>query len=114
MAEGTEITDAEIDTLREALTVMKMKKAGKYRHKKKKTRGSDTWQEQCKACLRKHTPSRRCPAVGRTCFDCNSNSNILFKIVKNCKHKNATTLDYWKKWDDSIWGGTPALPYINV
>ena len=78
VAEGTEITDAEIDTLRDALTVMKMKKAGKYsnRHEKNKAGGSGTWQEQCNACLRKHTPSRRCPAVGRTCFDCNGEGHF--------------------------------------
>ena len=82
VAEEADASTHDLDGLIETLTVMKMKKAGKYSNRFKKngeenrqTRSSDV-DTQCKACLRRHDDSRRCPALGRTCFDCQGENHF--------------------------------------
>ena len=57
------INDEEIDDMIESLQIMKLRKAGKYSacHKPSKT--------SCPRCNSSHLPEK-CPANGKTCFDC--------------------------------------------
>ena len=62
------MSDSEIDDMMEALSVMKIKRQGKYSSRpKRETRKPPPG--DCRYCKSDHPP-RRCPASGRECFTC--------------------------------------------
>ena len=114
VAEDADASSEDLDSLIDTLTVMKMKKAGKYSNRYKKnvedkrqTRHSDK-DPLCNACLRKHDGSRRCPAVGRTCFDCQgenhfSKSPLCPKSTNRDKVNRLNGEDPYEEEDEEEW-----------
>ena len=82
--EGEEITEDALDTAISNLTVMKMKKAGKYsvRHK-----GGD--RPSCDSCNSKHEEGR-CPAKGKTCFECEGKDHFAKAKICTASSRKST------------------------
>ena len=82
--EGEEISEDALDTAISNLTVMKMKKAGKYsvRHK-----GGD--RPSCDSCNSKHEEGR-CPARGKTCFECEGKDHFAKAKICTASSRKST------------------------
>ena len=82
--EGEEISEDALDAAISNLTVMKMKKAGKYsvRHK-----GGD--RPTCDSCSSRHEEGR-CPARGKTCFDCDGKDHFAKAKICTTTSKKST------------------------
>ena len=96
LLEGDSVTEEDIDTAISNLTVMKLKKAGKYsvRRKDQFTRpaGAATKSySDCSNCKSKHEQGR-CPASGKTCFDCDQANH--FAGSKACAKRKCFFADF--------------------
>ena len=86
-------TEEDLDTAISNLTVMKLKKAGKYSMRSK---GEGDRKGSCSSCTSSHETGR-CPARGRECFDCGEKNH--FAKSKACTKTSSTKGKTTKKAD---------------
>ena len=82
-----EMSDSEIEDMMEALSVMKVKRQGRYSSRPRRDFRKPS--VKCKNCQSEHPP-RRCPANGKECFTCGginhfSNTEACPKTRKSVK-----------------------------
>ena len=65
----TSPTDHQIDEMMETLKVMKMKKAGKFSNRNRKS-------NPCQRCKSQAHEPNRCPSNGKTCFTCGGSNHF--------------------------------------
>ena len=80
-----DMSETEIDNMMETLSIMKIKKQGKYsgRPRREPPKQPGT---HCKNCMTEH-PYGRCPAYGKECFVCGGN-NQFFRSENCPRSKN--------------------------
>ena len=69
-----DMSETEIDNMMETLSVMKVKKQGKYSGRPQREPQKIQY-NQCRNCLTEH-PQGRCPAYGRECFACGGHNHF--------------------------------------
>ena len=78
------INNDEIDDMIDSLQIMKLRKAGKYSGRNKANKST------CHRCNTAHPPDR-CPANGKTCFDCGGKNHFARSQV--CNKKSVKRVD---------------------
>ena len=64
-----DMSDTEIDEMMETLSVMKLRKQGRYSGRPRRDTQTQQNNPQCRNCVTTHPPGR-CPANGKECFAC--------------------------------------------
>ena len=83
--EDSEMEDSEIDDMIQSLTVMKLKRYGKYSQRKNNPKFQEGW-KTCRNCNNKHKEGK-CFAEGKTCFTCGEKNHL--SNTQSCKGRNS-------------------------